>query len=100
MVCVCVCVTAVFQKQLSEGKFALQSCEELLEFANQTLTITEEEEFLKVELEEPGFPSTPGHLKPAFSLPGCQTDQRTVGPAFDSFILPGTDRHLLLLLPG
>nr|XP_046230698.1 FSD1-like protein isoform X2 [Scatophagus argus] len=33
--------------QLSEGKFALLSCEELLEFANQTLTITNEEEFLK-----------------------------------------------------
>uniref|UniRef100_A0A3B4X0J7 FSD1-like protein n=1 Tax=Seriola lalandi dorsalis TaxID=1841481 RepID=A0A3B4X0J7_SERLL len=36
----------VFQKQLSEGKCALLSCEELLEFANQTLTITTEEEFL------------------------------------------------------
>ncbi|XP_042337052.1 FSD1-like protein, partial [Plectropomus leopardus] len=35
------------QKQLSEGKFALQSCGELLDFANQTLTITNEEEFLK-----------------------------------------------------
>ncbi|KAI3362534.1 hypothetical protein L3Q82_012836, partial [Scortum barcoo] len=35
------------QKQLSEGKFALLSCEELLEFANQTLLITNEEEFLK-----------------------------------------------------
>ncbi|KAM9306948.1 FSD1-like protein [Pholidichthys leucotaenia] len=34
------------QKQLSEGKFALLSCEELLEFANQTLTINNEEEFL------------------------------------------------------
>ncbi|XP_044190354.1 FSD1-like protein isoform X3 [Thunnus albacares] len=33
--------------QLSEGKFALLSCEELLEFANQTLNITNEEEFLK-----------------------------------------------------
>lgn len=38
----------VFQTQLSEGKFALLSCEELLDFANQTLTITNEEEFLKV----------------------------------------------------
>ncbi|XP_044030973.1 FSD1-like protein isoform X2 [Siniperca chuatsi] len=38
---------AELQKQLSEGKFALLSCEELLEFANQTLTITNEEEFLK-----------------------------------------------------
>ena len=38
----------MFQTQLSEGKFALLSCEELLEFANQTLTITNEEEFLKV----------------------------------------------------
>ncbi|XP_023126408.1 FSD1-like protein isoform X1 [Amphiprion ocellaris] len=37
---------AELQKQLSEGKFALLSCEELLEFANQTLTITNEEEFL------------------------------------------------------
>lgn len=41
-----------FQKQLSEGKFALQSCEELLEFANKTLSITDEEEFLKVGPEE------------------------------------------------
>ncbi|XP_059214679.1 FSD1-like protein isoform X2 [Centropristis striata] len=38
---------AELQKQLSEGKFALLSSEELLEFANQTLTITDEEEFLK-----------------------------------------------------
>ncbi|XP_070706681.1 FSD1-like protein isoform X2 [Pempheris klunzingeri] len=35
------------QTQLSEGKGALLSCEELLKFANQTLTITNEEEFLK-----------------------------------------------------
>ncbi|XP_034751598.1 FSD1-like protein isoform X2 [Etheostoma cragini] len=38
---------AELQKQLSEGKSAILSCEELLEFANQTLTITNEEEFLK-----------------------------------------------------
>uniref|UniRef100_A0A8C2Z8X7 Fibronectin type III and SPRY domain containing 1-like n=1 Tax=Cyclopterus lumpus TaxID=8103 RepID=A0A8C2Z8X7_CYCLU len=38
---------AELQKQISEGKSALLSCEELLEFANQTLTITNEEEFLK-----------------------------------------------------
>nr|XP_033503089.1 FSD1-like protein [Epinephelus lanceolatus] len=38
---------AELQKQLSAGTFALRSCEELLEFANQTLTITSEEEFLK-----------------------------------------------------
>ncbi|XP_063745436.1 FSD1-like protein isoform X2 [Eleginops maclovinus] len=38
---------AELQKQMSEGKFALRSGEELLEFANQTLTITNEEEFLK-----------------------------------------------------
>ncbi|XP_074473645.1 FSD1-like protein isoform X2 [Sebastes fasciatus] len=38
---------AELQKQLSEGKSALLSCEELLEFANQTLTIANEEEFLK-----------------------------------------------------
>ncbi|XP_069369819.1 FSD1-like protein isoform X1 [Paralichthys olivaceus] len=38
---------AELQKQLTEGKFALLSCEELLEFANETLTITTEEEFLK-----------------------------------------------------
>ncbi|XP_045898027.1 FSD1-like protein isoform X2 [Micropterus dolomieu] len=38
---------AELHKQLLEGKFALLSCEELLEFANQTLTITNEEEFLK-----------------------------------------------------
>ncbi|XP_047228939.1 FSD1-like protein isoform X2 [Girardinichthys multiradiatus] len=37
---------AELQLQLSEGKFALLSCEELLEFANQTLTLTNEEEFL------------------------------------------------------
>ncbi|KAK5612531.1 hypothetical protein CRENBAI_012307, partial [Crenichthys baileyi] len=37
---------AELQRQLSEGKFALLSCEELLEFANQTLTLTNEEEFL------------------------------------------------------
>ncbi|XP_008303839.1 FSD1-like protein isoform X2 [Stegastes partitus] len=37
---------AELQKQLSEGKSALLSCEELLEFADQTLTITNEEEFL------------------------------------------------------
>uniref|UniRef100_A0A4W6CLJ9 Fibronectin type III and SPRY domain containing 1-like n=1 Tax=Lates calcarifer TaxID=8187 RepID=A0A4W6CLJ9_LATCA len=43
---------AELQKQLSDGKFALLSCEELLEFANQTLTITSEEEFLKVGWEE------------------------------------------------
>ncbi|CAK6984554.1 FSD1-like protein, partial [Scomber scombrus] len=35
------------QKQLSEGRVAMMSCEELLDFANQTLTITNEEEFLK-----------------------------------------------------
>ncbi|XP_054468556.1 FSD1-like protein isoform X3 [Anoplopoma fimbria] len=38
---------AELQKQLSEGKSALLSCEELLEFANQTLTISNEEQFLK-----------------------------------------------------
>uniref|UniRef100_A0A3Q4GJW7 FSD1-like protein-like n=1 Tax=Neolamprologus brichardi TaxID=32507 RepID=A0A3Q4GJW7_NEOBR len=38
------------QKQLSEGKFALVSCEELLDFANQTLTINTEEEFLAVRV--------------------------------------------------
>lgn len=37
-----------FQRQLSEGKAALLSCQELLEFANQSLTITNEEEFLTV----------------------------------------------------
>ncbi|XP_070845744.1 FSD1-like protein isoform X1 [Chaetodon trifascialis] len=42
---------AELQKQLSEGKFALLSCEELLEFANQTLTISNEEEFLKAAKE-------------------------------------------------
>lgn len=40
------------QKQLSEGKFALLSCEELLEFANNTLDIADEEEFLKVGVED------------------------------------------------
>lgn len=49
----------IFQKQLSEGKFALLSCEELLEFANQTLTITNEEEFLKVEQDEDEETLTP-----------------------------------------
>ncbi|XP_053196110.1 FSD1-like protein [Scomber japonicus] len=38
---------AQLQKQLSEGRVAMMSCEELLDFANQTLTITNEEEFLK-----------------------------------------------------
>lgn len=52
-----------FQKQLSEGKAALLSCEELLVFANKTLTITNEEEFLKVELEEGGA-LTPALLTP------------------------------------
>uniref|UniRef100_A0A3Q2NZ22 FSD1-like protein n=1 Tax=Fundulus heteroclitus TaxID=8078 RepID=A0A3Q2NZ22_FUNHE len=37
---------AELQRQLSEGNFALLSCKELLDFANQTLTITNEEEFL------------------------------------------------------
>ncbi|XP_051268031.1 FSD1-like protein isoform X3 [Dicentrarchus labrax] len=37
---------AELQKQLSDGKVALLSCEDLLKFANQTLTITNEEEFL------------------------------------------------------
>ncbi|KAM4528580.1 FSD1-like protein isoform 2-T2 [Odontesthes bonariensis] len=37
---------AELQRQLSEGRFALLSCEELLEFANETLTVTNEEEFL------------------------------------------------------
>uniref|UniRef100_A0A3Q2DI95 Fibronectin type III and SPRY domain containing 1 like n=1 Tax=Cyprinodon variegatus TaxID=28743 RepID=A0A3Q2DI95_CYPVA len=39
---------AELERQLSEGKFALLSCKELLDFANQTLTITNEEEFLTV----------------------------------------------------
>ncbi|KAM9841163.1 FSD1-like protein [Aulostomus maculatus] len=38
---------AELQRQLTEGKCALLSCDQLLEFANQTLTITNEEEFLK-----------------------------------------------------
>ncbi|XP_034457466.1 FSD1-like protein [Hippoglossus hippoglossus] len=38
---------AELEKQRSEGKFALLSCEELLDFANETLTIATEEEFLK-----------------------------------------------------
>ncbi|XP_029371557.1 FSD1-like protein isoform X1 [Echeneis naucrates] len=42
---------AALQKQLSEGKYALLSCEELMEFANQTLTITSEEEFLQAAKE-------------------------------------------------
>lgn len=41
----------IFQEQLSEGRFALLSCGELLEFATKTLNITDEEEFLKVESE-------------------------------------------------
>ncbi|XP_041667767.1 FSD1-like protein [Cheilinus undulatus] len=39
------------QNQLMEGKSALLSCEELLEFANQSLTISNEEEFLKAAKE-------------------------------------------------
>ncbi|KAM7392275.1 hypothetical protein PAMA_007405 [Pampus argenteus] len=38
---------AALQKQLSEGKCALLSCEEMLNCANKTLMITNEEEFLK-----------------------------------------------------
>ncbi|CAF87571.1 unnamed protein product [Tetraodon nigroviridis] len=38
---------AELQKQLSEGTFALRSCEQLLEFAHRTLSISDEEEFLK-----------------------------------------------------
>ncbi|XP_068190657.1 FSD1-like protein [Antennarius striatus] len=38
---------AELQKQLSDVNSSLLSCDELLEFANQTLTITNEEEFLK-----------------------------------------------------
>ncbi|XP_017259434.1 FSD1-like protein [Kryptolebias marmoratus] len=37
---------AELQRQILDGKFALLSCEELLEFANQTLSITNEEDFL------------------------------------------------------
>ncbi|KAM9734616.1 FSD1-like protein isoform 2-T2 [Menidia menidia] len=37
---------AELQRQLSEGKSALVSCDELLGFANQTLAVTNEEEFL------------------------------------------------------
>uniref|UniRef100_A0A1A8LXH5 Fibronectin type III and SPRY domain containing 1-like n=1 Tax=Nothobranchius pienaari TaxID=704102 RepID=A0A1A8LXH5_9TELE len=36
---------AELERQLLEGRFALLSCEELLEFANQTLSVTNEEEF-------------------------------------------------------
>lgn len=61
----------VFQTQLSEGKFALLSCEELLEFATQTLTITDEEEFLKVEGDKDENPN-PSYrlccLKSSYSL--------------------------------
>ncbi|XP_075993468.1 FSD1-like protein isoform X1 [Genypterus blacodes] len=38
---------AELQSQLMEGKMALSSCLELLEFSNQTLKITNEEEFLQ-----------------------------------------------------
>ncbi|XP_061590569.1 FSD1-like protein isoform X1 [Cololabis saira] len=37
---------AELQRQQSEGKLALMSCEELLNFANHSLTISNEEEFL------------------------------------------------------
>lgn len=42
---------AELQRQLSEGKLALLSCEELLRFANQTLTISDEDEFMKAAKE-------------------------------------------------
>lgn len=42
---------AELQRQLTEGKTALLSCQELLDFANQTLTITNEEEFLTAAKE-------------------------------------------------
>ncbi|XP_023816666.1 FSD1-like protein isoform X2 [Oryzias latipes] len=37
---------AELKRQLSEGACALQSCDDLLEFANQTLNISKEDEFL------------------------------------------------------
>lgn len=63
------------QNQLSEGKFALLSGEELLEFANNTLTITDEDEFLKVESQEQVHffleASVALIMQMCFSLPGC-----------------------------
>ncbi|XP_075993469.1 FSD1-like protein isoform X2 [Genypterus blacodes] len=41
---------AELQSQLMEGKMALSSCLELLEFSNQTLKITNEEEFLQIDV--------------------------------------------------
>lgn len=69
------------QKQLSEGKSALLSCEELLEFANKALTVTDEEEFLKVESEEGVLLKNhqQGNHAHDLSLSGCKTNQRTVG---------------------
>lgn len=66
------------QKQLSEGKFALLSCEELLAFANETLLITDEEEFLKVgggtgggARGREGGATVSNDAIMAVSLPGC-----------------------------
>ncbi|XP_067340816.1 FSD1-like protein isoform X2 [Channa argus] len=68
------------QKQLSEGKFALLSCEELFEFANKTLTITDEEEFLKAAKqikERPPLPTSPPPL-----YWHCAPPRVTMAPAF------------------
>lgn len=58
----------ISQKQLSEGRSALLSCGELLEFANKTLSITHEEEFLKVDLEEESQAGFCSFSKPPVTL--------------------------------
>lgn len=59
------------QKQLSEGTSALLSCEELLQFANATLAITDEDEFLKVGVQDPRRSSCDFHdALTALSLAG------------------------------
>ncbi|TMS00879.1 FSD1-like protein [Larimichthys crocea] len=58
---------AELQKQLSEGKVALLSSEELLNFTNQTLTITNEDEFLKAAKQIKDRVT----MAPAFRLTTC-----------------------------
>uniref|UniRef100_A0A674P552 B30.2/SPRY domain-containing protein n=1 Tax=Takifugu rubripes TaxID=31033 RepID=A0A674P552_TAKRU len=84
---------AELQNQLSEGKFALLSCEELLAFANNTLAITDEEEFLKVAADRleltcsfrthllgssmfGDLVAVPG--TPEINIPGCVVRDNTV----------------------
>ncbi|XP_010788722.1 FSD1-like protein isoform X1 [Notothenia coriiceps] len=73
---------AELQKQMSEGKFALRSGEELLEFANQTLTITNEEEFLKAAKQIKESKKTLTRLKPIKAQRLTPVARVTMAPGF------------------